>query len=234
MNMRSKIKSILQTQPRMFAIARRTELYTSALFRRVHDEEYHAIRPFCDARVIADVGANLGQSIASLARIFPAARFQAFEPNPVCESTIRTVAALARVDAKVHVCGLASEAARLDFYLPVVNATPLLQEGSFDPTVFDHPVTIARIGAPFTLEVSEIAVRRLDDFPDNYDVVKIDAQGFELPVLKGAVDTLRQHKPLVFVENGPDTAAVESYLKGFSYRNATPAGMVLNSIFIGN
>jgi FkbM family methyltransferase len=218
--------------PRMFAIAARTEVYTSALFRRVHDAEYYAIRGFCNARVIADVGANLGQSIASLARIFPAARFQAFEPNPVCERTIRTVAALARVDAKVHVCGLAGEAARLDFYLPVINETPLLQEGSFDPTVFDNPVTIARIGAPFTLDVFEIAVRRLDDFPDKYDVVKIDAQGFELPVLKGAVEILKEYSPLVFVENGPDTAAVGAYLKGFSYRNVTPAGMVLNSIFI--
>jgi FkbM family methyltransferase len=190
MRMRNQIKSFLLGSPELFALVRRAEFYTSALLRRVHDDEFWAIAKFVDARVIADVGANIGQSIASLARIFPAARFQAFEPNPVCERTIRTVAALARVDAKVHVCGLAGEVASLDFYVPVIIATPLLQEGSFDPTIFDHPVTIARIGAPFTLNVTEIAVARLDDFPDKYDVVKIDAQGFELPVLKGAVETL--------------------------------------------
>jgi FkbM family methyltransferase len=232
MTTRGRVESLLQSNPQLFSLARRAEVYASALLHRVHDNEFRATSAFADPRVIADVGANLGQSIAAFAGLFPNARFRAFEPNPICESTIRTVARLARVEASVHVCGLGNHNGYLDFYVPVVTGMSLLQEGSFDPNVFSHPVTIQRIGSTFALDVSRISVQRLDEYNDVYDLIKIDAQGFELSVLQGSAGILQRYKPVVFVENGPETFAVDEFLAEFGYKNATPSGLTLNSIFV--
>ena len=52
---------------------------------------------------------------------------------------------------------------------------------------------------------SEITVETIDDFlmttpPVRLDLVKIDVEGFELNVLKGAIKTLSKYKPILFVE----------------------------------
>ena len=64
--------------------------------------------------------------------------------------------------------------------------------------------------------------RRLDDYVLNHhhgiDFIKIDVEGWELEVIKGAKETIRRHKPVMVVEQKkghgqrygvPDTAAVD-------------------------
>ena len=49
----------------------------------------------------------------------------------------------------------------------------------------------------------EIEMRPLDSFNLDCDFLKIDCEGFELFVLKGAVDTLQRCKPVLVVEQKP-------------------------------
>ncbi len=51
----------------------------------------------------------------------------------------------------------------------------------------------------------EVSVRRLDDIIEpgtHVDFIKIDVEGAELGVLKGAKNTLKKHKPIVVFECG--------------------------------
>lgn len=51
-------------------------------------------------------------------------------------------------------------------------------------------------------EGTTVPVMRLDDYPlENVDLLKIDVQGMELEVLKGAEATVKRWKPLVIVED---------------------------------
>ncbi|MFZ0369975.1 MAG: FkbM family methyltransferase, partial [Halobacillus sp.] len=61
------------------------------------------------------------------------------------------------------------------------------------------------------------------------DVIKIDVEGMEMDVLQGAVNTLKKHKPLLYIETTTDDKLqlVYSFLKKFNYKslkqfNATP------------
>ena len=46
-----------------------------------------------------------------------------------------------------------------------------------------------------------IDVKKLDNFNyDNVDFIKIDTEGYEYHVLKGAIKTLKKHKPMIVVE----------------------------------
>lgn len=49
--------------------------------------------------------------------------------------------------------------------------------------------------------VFEVSVKRLDTHTfDNISLIKIDVEGWELEVMKGAVNTIKQHRPVLFVE----------------------------------
>ena len=51
-----------------------------------------------------------------------------------------------------------------------------------------------------------IKVKKLDDsFMPKFGLIKIDCERHELEVLKGAVNTLLKYKPIVVVEQQPDT-----------------------------
>ena len=49
--------------------------------------------------------------------------------------------------------------------------------------------------------IFEVSVRRLDTHTfDNISLIKIDVEGWELEVMKGAINTIKQHRPVLFVE----------------------------------
>lgn len=53
----------------------------------------------------------------------------------------------------------------------------------------------------------DIPMRRLDDFNlTDVDFIKIDTEGFELPILRGGVDTIARWMPVVIVEQKPGHA----------------------------
>lgn len=57
----------------------------------------------------------------------------------------------------------------------------------------------AEIGTPIGVERVQCA--QLDDYTfDNIGVIKIDAEGFEIDILRGAAETLRVHRPTLLLE----------------------------------
>lgn len=151
-----------------------------------------ALSPGDDA---VDVGAHLGDVTRQLLQSAPNGRVLAIEPLPHLAADLRTT--LGR-DAIVEQCALTDgEPGELEF-LHVTNNPGYsgLKERDYP----DEP------------EIERLTVRtqRLDDLVEQHGLsprfIKIDVEGAELGVLRGARRTIERCRPVIAVEHG--TAAV--------------------------
>jgi FkbM family methyltransferase len=140
---------------------------------------------------VIDVGANKGQ-FAVYARVrWPRARLICFEPLPAPRAKLQRVT---RGQAEIHDCALGAEPGEGRMHLATrTDSSSLLALGERQKAIFrmeesgELPVTIERLDAC----LSPALIRPM--------LLKIDVQGFELEVLKGASDLL-SHIDAVYVE----------------------------------
>lgn len=66
-------------------------------------------------------------------------------------------------------------------------------------------------------DIPIIAIDNID-FEQNISLVKIDVEGFELSVIKGMLNTLKTHKPLIFIEiRNPFFDEIREHLQALGY-----------------
>lgn len=140
-----------------------------------------------------DVGANRGEILGQFVRAAPRGRHLAFEPLPDLAAGLRSK--FPAVD--VRECALS--------------------DGPSGEATFTHVLAIPELSGfrrrhePSEFETREITVATdaLDHaLPDGYvpAMIKIDVEGAELGVLRGARETLRSHHPTLVFEHGAGAA----------------------------
>lgn len=146
------------------------------------------IRP---ADTVVDVGANIGLHTILMSRL--AKNVIAFEPNPnILPLLRRTLAPHSNVE--LHECAVLDRSGTLSFFLSPDHCMSSI-----------HPV---REGA---VEVSVPCRRLVDVVADRVDLMKIDAEGSEDDVFRGALPLLdRKEAPILIYE---DWAPQESQLR---------------------
>jgi FkbM family methyltransferase len=145
--------------------------------------------------VVIDAGANTGVYALAVAATRPDARVVAFEPAPAvveqCRTNVRRNGFEDRID--VRGVGLGSEAGEATFYrsnydeLGSFNAG---NAGAWEASVEE------RVSVPVATVDGLVAEGEMPP-PDH---LKIDVEGFEYEVLVGACETLREHRPVVYLE----------------------------------
>ncbi len=140
--------------------------------------------------VLIDVGANIGQTAMMFAKIAGEnATILGFEPDPVnYSSAIVNLNKNKFANIQYYNIGLGSQ----NETLPLKINTPSNRGGN----------RMDRNGNPDSIPVT---IERLDDVLkkksiSNVDLIKIDVEGFELEVLKGAQHILKHGNPVLFIE----------------------------------
>ena len=139
-----------------------------------------------------DVGANVGTVLADIIAIAPEGTHIAYEPlAELCNSLAERFPAV-----DVRNVALSDHDGEATFHL--VPGAP--SQSGFRPVAPDGPRTRA----------ISVRVERLDEsLPDGFvpTLIKIDVEGAEEQVLRGALDTIRRHRPVVVFEHGNSAAA---------------------------
>ena len=167
--------------------------------------------------VAFDVGANVGLYSAVLSRY--SRRVIAIEPNPDCADYLRRLK-LPRVD--VVEAAAAEMEGRATLVVPDIHhglGKLAMVPGAFEPGLPEIRYSVA------TISLDAVSAVRLA-CKERVGFIKIDVEGFELNVLRGATALLASHRPNLMVEtefrHGADVQAVFALLAGFGY-----AGFVL-------
>ncbi len=134
-----------------------------------------------------DAGAHSGGVLRDIVRAAPRGRHVAFEPLPHLAGKLR--AAFPAVD--VHAAALADAAGTATFRHAVGNpGWSSLRE--------------REVPGATAIEEIEVPLVRLDDLGLAPRLVKVDVEGGEVGALRGAVATLREHRPAVVFEHSVD------------------------------
>lgn len=143
-----------------------------------------------DSNVI-DVGCHKGEVLEWFLKLAPQGKHIGFEPIPQLFERLRV--RFAGTSCIFYNYALAAEAGETEFvYVPEAPAYSGLRERDYDGKNV-HPQRIP------------IQMRRLDDLiPETMriDLIKIDVEGGEYGVLRGAAETLKRNRPLVIFEHG--------------------------------
>lgn len=144
--------------------------------------------------VIFDVGANKGQTIEMYQRAFPKPTITSFEPNPkLTPDLVKRFPGVA-----IEGVGVGSAVGTLDFQ---VSSNTELSSFLKSSSSAENPFANTRIN-----EVINVPIITLDDYTKrknigHLDILKIDTQGYDLEVLKGATGLLdRKAADVIFIE----------------------------------
>ncbi len=194
--LQQKITRILQKSRKLYS-----DLSSCRIIRT---NRYHGLNVLYDIRTrttsdlntIFDVGANVGQSADTYAKNLPNAQIYCFEP---VYETFKELQARFSGTENVHCFQFAfgSEEKRVEI---------ALQEYSIENSLLNHS-NIA-VSEPVVVKTEIIQVTTIPDFCQKYDIkqidfLKVDTEGYDLEVLKGAESLLEDHRiTYVQVESG--------------------------------
>lgn len=163
-----------------------TEILTPG-FSLASTQVVRGIRSYCpDIKTIIDVGANTGQFALAAHRSFPSARIYSFEPAPATRAKLnKNVRGIANIT--VHPEALGERTGTTTFHVTAyshVSSILSISPENKNPN-YEHQ----------RAATIDVAVARLDDLASRLNLVgpvllKLDVQGYEEQVLKGATETL--------------------------------------------
>ncbi|HEY0282311.1 MAG TPA: FkbM family methyltransferase [Rhizomicrobium sp.] len=160
------------------------------------------------AGLAVDVGANEGYWSLQLVRY--AKHVHAFEPNPICLAQLRRV--LPRRVALHEVALSDSSGTKSLRFDPNNTGIGTIESGN----PLDNNVGIKQI------ETRDVSTTCLDDFQLNgVELIKIDVEGHEEAVLRGAAATLERNRPTVIceIEERHNPGGLKRIRESFERRN---------------
>jgi FkbM family methyltransferase len=201
--MKAAVRAILRkTAPKL--------LYGYQLHRTHREPEISLLPTFCRSDAISiDVGANKG--LYSYYMLPHSSAVVAFEPLPVMQERLRT-----HFENRItlYPVALSDRDGEAEIRLPKGNPS----WATIDP----H--NLLSLAGDVEMEVVKVVTRRLDNYEfTDIGFMKIDVEGHEEAVLRGAVETITRTQPTLLIEieerhNAGSIQRTASFLEGLGYR----------------
>ncbi|MCA3418765.1 MAG: FkbM family methyltransferase [Roseomonas sp.] len=182
------------------------------------EENFHRLlhRP----GTLVDIGAHDGLLTIPLARL-PGSRVLAFEPLPSAYARLQAALRAAfggdPANVECHHLALGDHQGSITLAMPVLDGVAQEQWAS---TAKDYA---AHVSARVSVERFTVPMRTLDDFAlTDVTAIKLDAEGAEYEILRGARETLLRCRPVLTLEleerhRQGSTYAVPAYLDALGY-----------------
>lgn len=147
-----------------------------------------------------DVGANIGELSYYFLRYGHVKSVEAFEPNPTVSSKL---VQLSHLGIRSHQIALSDKPGDGTLITPKIPNSDKLNTGL--STLHQHWIDTMHSKFPEAVSSEVITypvkLKTLDSYRfNNVKLIKIDVEGHELLVIKGAIETIKKHKPVLIIE----------------------------------
>ncbi len=164
-----------------------------ARYRSQRTEMRALIRDLRHDQIAVDVGANKGSYLWALSKAVPDGKVVAFEPQPVLAKYLKRACAESGLEnVVIEAAGCSDVSGTLSLAIP--------GDGTSSPGASFEQAVAAREQCRFVT----VPVVTLDDYFSRetrpVGALKIDVEGHELSVLKGAKELISHHKPTIVCE----------------------------------
>ena len=194
-NIKANLARLLNDQLRQLGV----EIKACALLPTRNLLGLRSVRP----ETVLDVGANTGQFVLEFKPVFPRAKFFSFEPLPSCFAQLKQ---LSLRDSKWECFNLAlgDEIKAAEFYVHAnhTSSSSFLQAAEKHYELY--PETVSQHAVMVQCSTLDNWIRAHPEAGQKPIVLKIDVQGYEANVLRGAKSTLPDVEAViteVIVEN---------------------------------
>jgi FkbM family methyltransferase len=192
---------LIKVDGTQFLVFKGSDLISNHLKKALYEDDIHqlALKLLINEPngIVLDIGANLGTFCVPLAKKIPKLTFHAFEPQRVvyyqlCANTF--VNGCDNIYA--HHFGLSNKQERMTLILPDYATETNIGAFSIDKQVRETEYECPTKGRDETITVFPLD----DGNHKNVRLIKIDVEGHELEVLKGAKKTLKDNNypPIIF------------------------------------
>ena len=184
-----------------FLVFKGNDLISNHLKKALYEDDLHqlALKLLLDKPngKVLDIGANLGTFCIPLAQKIPQLKFHAFEPQRIVSYQLGANVIINSLDnVFINTNALSDKYDVLNPIMPDYSVEGNIGAFSIDAEVRKNDYECSSRGV-----IQEIVTYPLDDFVfTDVKLIKIDVEGHELEVLKGAIDTIEQNNypPIIF------------------------------------
>lgn len=165
---------------------------------------------------ILEIGANIGASLVPIASKYPSLTFHCVEPVPEFFALLEeNTQSYSTQNVRLYNLATASEDGKVvEIYTQVGTAGALPH--------YDNHTLIGLVRVPASTVDTQFG-------DNNIKLIKLDVDGFEFEILKGAVETLKRWAPLCFIEFhtrimrqvGVDPYEITRFFAGLGYDQIT-------------
>lgn len=67
-------------------------------------------------------------------------------------------------------------------------------------------------------EFKKVQLKKLDDLNIKFQFIKIDTEGYELPIIKGAIKSIKKNNPIIYLEVNENFNKIEKILSRIGYQ----------------
>jgi FkbM family methyltransferase len=183
-------------------------------FIEVYLKKYFKDKKMYDELILLDVGANIGKYTSSLITSFPKANIFTFEPNlksyNVLKDKIRT-----NGNNKVHLCPIGLSSEKCDLQMTTYADDTKSSHTSLHSKIFTD-FHKSKNNISFLAKFTTLDLFCSENKINHIDLLKIDTEGHEMEVLKGAQKLLLDGKiKIIQFEFGECNVYTRVFLKDF-------------------
>jgi len=217
----NKIEEVFRSHPIGYVVAR--YLAGKYFYKYLGEKDFEAFNmfEFPENSFFLDVGANDGISAQSFRIYNKKNPIFSIEPDDYHEKSLSSLKKkIDKFDYKIAAVG--QKADKLLLNIPIVSGFHIGQLASFDLDEAYNNVfkilTSKNLEKKIKILKKNVNVITLDSLDMPVCAIKIDVEGFELNVLKGAINLINNQKPVLLIEVKENTYSdIIGYLKEFNY-----------------